>query len=155
LKHPCRHGAVRAVRVDAPDLVSTIRSHRSQRVAVTSPAPGTGQYGPFTDGGIKLVRTPLVPLDGLEFAYWWHLVGTHLCPIDAPGFAHTGQQMVVEETSVLHSRDGRVDHVRLFSDTTHLARPLLAAPPSGSPLERVIALSQRARVRLRRRTRGR
>jgi hypothetical protein len=92
-----------------------------------------------------------VALDGFEFAYWWHL-GTHLCPIDAPGFAPTRQQTVVEGTSALHSRDGRVDHLRPLFDTTHVARQL-AAPPSGRTLERVIAMSQRLRVRLRRRGR--
>jgi hypothetical protein len=33
----------------------------------------------------------------------------------------TGQQTVVEETSALHSPDGRIDHVRPLFDTTHVA----------------------------------
>ena len=113
------------------------------------------QYAPFPDGRIDMIGAPFVSLDEPELSYRWRFVGIHLRPIDPPGFAPTGQQVVVEGTSVLHFRDGQVDHVRLFFDTTDVARQLLAAPPAGSPLERVIALSQRARVRLRRRSRGR
>jgi len=113
------------------------------------------QYEPFPDGRIEMVGAPFVSLDEPELAYRWRFVGTHLRPIDPPGFAPTGQQVVVEGVSLLHFRDGQVDHVRLFFDTTDVARQLLAAPPSGSPLERVIALSQRVRVRLRRRARAR
>ena len=113
------------------------------------------QYEPFPDGRIEMVGAPFASLDGQELAYRWRFAGIHLRPIDPPGFAPTGQQVVVEGTSVLHFRDGQVDHVRLFFDTTDVARQLLAAPPAGSPLERVIALAQRARVRLRRRSEGR
>ena len=109
------------------------------------------QYEPFPDGRIEMVGAPFVSLDGSELAYRWRFVGTHLRRIDPPGLAPTGHQLVVEGTSVLHFRDGQVDHVRLFFDTTDIARQLLAAPPAGSPFERVIALSQRVRVRLRRR----
>ena len=113
------------------------------------------QYEPFPDGRIGMVGTPFVSLDRPELAYRWRFVGTHLLRIDPPGFAPTGQRVVVEGTSVLHFREGQVDHVRLFFDTTDVARQLLAAPPAGSPLEHVIALSQRVRVRLRRRPRRR
>ena len=109
------------------------------------------QYEPFPDGRIEMVGAPLVSVDAPELAYRWRFVGTHLRPIDPPGFAPTGLPLMIEGTSVLHFQDGRVDHVRLFFDTTDVARQLLAAPPAGSPLERVIALSQRVRVRLRRR----
>lgn len=109
------------------------------------------QYEPFPDGRIHMVGAPFVSLDEPELAYRWRFVGTHLRPINPPGFAPTAQQVMVEGTSVLHFRDGRVDHLQLFFDTTDVARQLLAAPPAGSPLERVMALSQRVRVRLRRR----
>lgn len=125
-----------------------------------SPAPARGvedallraqaQYQPFPDGRVDMVGAPFVSLDEPELAYRWHFVGTHLRPIDPPGFAPTGQQVTVEGTSVLHFRDGQVDRLQLFFDATDVARQVLAAPPAGSPLERVVALSQRVRVRLRR-----
>lgn len=111
------------------------------------------QYEPFPDGRIDMVGAPFVSLDAPELAYRWRFVGTHLRPIDPPGFAPTGQRVVVEGASVLHFEDGRVDHARLFFDTTDVARQLLAAPPAGSPLESVMALTQRVRVRLRGRSR--
>ncbi len=109
------------------------------------------QYEPFPDGRVEMVGAPFVPLDEPELSYRWRFVGTHLRRIDPPGFAPTGRQVVVEGMSVLHFLHGQVDRVRLFFDTTDVARQLLAAPPAGSPLERVIVLSQRLRVRLRRR----
>lgn len=112
------------------------------------------QYEPFPDGRIDMVATPSISLDEPELAYQWRFVGTHLRPINPPGFAPTQQPVVVEGTSVLHFRDGQVDHARLFFDTTDVARQLLAAPPVGSPLERVMAWSQRVRVRLRRHSGG-
>lgn len=109
------------------------------------------QYEPFPDGRIDMVGAPFVSLDQPELSYRWRFVGTHLGRVDPPGFAPTGEQVVVEGASVLHFRDGLVDQVRLFFDTTDIARQLLAAPAAGSPIERVMALAQRIRVRLRRR----
>lgn len=107
------------------------------------------QYEPFPDGRIDIVGAPFVSLDEPELSYQWRFAGTHLHPIHPPGFAPTGRQVVVEGASVLHFRDGQVDRVRLFFDTTDVARQLLAAPPPGSPLEQVMVLAQRLRVRLR------
>lgn len=107
------------------------------------------QYEPFPDGRIDMIGAPFVSLDAPELAYHWRFIGTHLRPIDPPGFAPSNQQVVVDGASVLHFTDGQVDQVQLFFDTTDVARKILAAPPAGSPLESVMALSQRVRVRLR------
>ena len=113
------------------------------------------QYEPFPDGAIELVAGPFAALDGPELAYRWRFTGTHLRPVDPPGFAPTGRRVEVDGVSVLRFLDGRVVAVELFFDSTAVARQLLAAPPAGSPLESVIALGQRVRVRIARATTNR
>jgi hypothetical protein len=108
------------------------------------------QYAPFPDGLVTMVGAPFVSLDEPELAYHWRFRGTHLHRVDPPGFAPTGQPVVVEGTSVLRFSGARVITDTLFFDTTEVARQLLAAPPAGSPVERLIAGGQRARVALRR-----
>jgi predicted ester cyclase len=111
------------------------------------------QYAPFPDGRTEMVGAPFVWLEEPELAYRWRFTGTHLRPVDPPGFAPTGQKVEVCGTSVLQFRDQQIAAVSLFFDTTEVARQVLAAPPAGSRLERVIAGAQRARVRWRRLTR--
>lgn len=108
------------------------------------------QYAPFPDGAIAMVGDPFVALDEPELAYRWRFTGTHRRRIDPPGFAATGLPVTLDGTSVLRFVDGLVASVTLSFDTTTVARQLLAAPPAGSPLERGIALAQRARVAARR-----
>lgn len=109
------------------------------------------QYAPFPDGRVEMLGDPFVSLDEPELAYRWRFVGTHLHPIDPPGFAPTGQPVRVDGASVLRFREGLVVRAQLYFDSTEVARQILAAPPAGSPLEGLIARSQRLRVRLRRR----
>jgi predicted ester cyclase len=111
------------------------------------------QYEPFPDGRVEMVGEPFVSVDEPALAYQWRFSGTHLRRIDPPGFAPTGRAVSVAGTSVLRFRDQQVVDVQLFFDTTDVARQLLAAPPAGSPIERVIALAQRVRARASRRAR--
>ncbi len=67
----------------------------------------------------------------------------------------TGQRVEIEGVSVLRFRDQLVVEVRLFFDATDAARQLLAAPPVGSPIERVVVLAQRTRARSSRRSQER
>jgi ketosteroid isomerase-like protein len=108
------------------------------------------QYEPFPDGEVVLLGAPFVSVAEPELTYRWRFRGTHLRPIDPPGFAPTDQVVEVEGTSVLRFRAGQVVDVRMFFDATEVARQILAAPPAGSRLEPVIAASQRLRVRARR-----
>ena len=112
-----------------------------------------GQYEPFPDGRAEIVGEPFVSVEEPALAYQWRFTGTHLHRIDPPGFAPTGRVVSVAGTSVLRFRDRQVADVRLFFDTTDVARQLLAAPPAGSPAERVIAIAQRIRARSSRRSR--
>jgi predicted ester cyclase len=112
-----------------------------------------GQYEPFPDGRAEMIGAPFVSVEEPALAYQWRFTGTHLRRIDPPGFAPTGRRVSVVGTSVLRFRDHLVVDAALFFDTTDVARQLLAAPPAGSPIERVIALVQRIRARLSRRVR--
>lgn len=107
------------------------------------------QYAPFPDGVVALVGAPFVATTGSELAYRWRFTGTHERPVVPPGFAPTGLRVTVEGTSVLRLADGLVIADTLYFDATDVARQLLAAPPAGSPLERVIAVTQRVRVAIR------
>ncbi len=109
------------------------------------------QYEPFPDGRAEMVGEPFVAVDEPALAYQWRFTGTHLHRIDPPGFAPTGRVVSVPGTSVLRFRDQQVADVRLFFDTTDVARQVLAAPAQGSALERVIPVVQRLRARARRR----
>lgn len=112
------------------------------------------QYAPFPDGRTDIVGDPFTAVDRPELAYRWRFTGTHLRPIDPPGFAPTGERVRIEGASVLRFRDGKVVAATLFFDTTEVARQVLAAPPRGSRLERAAAVAQRGRVRLRQLSRG-
>jgi predicted ester cyclase len=105
------------------------------------------QYEPFPDGVVTMIGDPFVALDQPELAYRWRFTGTHLRAVKSPGFAPSGRSVEVDGCSVLRFRHGHVVAVDLFFDTTSVARQLLAAPLAGSPMESVIALSQRLRVR--------
>ena len=111
-----------------------------------------GQYEPFPDGRAEMVGEPFVSVEEPALAYQWRFTGTHLRSIDPPGFAPTGRMVSVSGTSVLRFRDHQVADVHLFFDTTDVARQLLAAPPAGSRIERVVAIAQRVRARSSRRS---
>ena len=113
-----------------------------------------GQYEPFPDGRLEMLGDPFLALEEPVLAYRWRFTGTHLHPIDPPGFAPTGRRVQVEGMSALRFRDQRVVDVRLFFDSSDVARQLLAAPPAGSPLEKGIAFAQRLRARRSRRARA-
>lgn len=114
-------------------------------------ARARAQYAPFPDGRIETIGSAFVSLDEPELSYRWRFVGTHLRPVRPPGFAATGRRVAIEGTSVLRFRDHLVVDVRVFFDATDAARQMLAAPRAGSPLERVVVLSQRLRAKTRRR----
>ncbi len=128
------------------------------------PAPARGraealartqeQYAPFPDGHIAVVGEPFAALEAAELAYRWRFTGTHLKPIVPPGFAATQAQVAIDGMSVLRFEDHQVIEVTLFFDTTEVARQVLAAPPAGSPIERIVVLAQRLRARRRRRRRS-
>jgi hypothetical protein len=105
-----------------------------------------GQYAPFPDGVVEMIGDPFVSLGEPELTYRWRFTGTHLEPIDPPGFAPTGVRVEVDGASVLRFEGGLVREATLLFDATEVARQILAAPSAGSPLERGIVIGQRLRA---------
>lgn len=132
-------------------------------VDVMSPEPVVGataalarvkaQYAPFDAGVIHPLTGPLVSADSPDFAYHWRFTGRHTRPVDPPGFAPTHADVDFEGVSVLSLAGGRAVAVRLFFDTTEVARQLGAAPPAGGLVERATVLAQRLHAPLMRRRR--
>jgi hypothetical protein len=113
-----------------------------------------GQCAPFPDAQVEMLGDPFVSLGEPELACRWRFTGTHLEPIDPPGFAPSGLRVESEGESVLRFEGTLVREATLFVDATGIARQVLAAPPMGSPLERGIVISQRLRAAIhRKRTR--
>ena len=111
------------------------------------------QYEPFPDGHVAMIGDPFTALVEPELSYRWRFSGTHLRPVDPPGFAPTGRRVEVEGASVLRFHAGKVIAATLFFDTTDVARQLLAAPAAGSRAEQLVAATQRLRTRVDRLTR--
>ena len=113
-------------------------------------ARAKAQYAPFPDGRVDVVGVPFATADRSALGYRWRFVGTHERPIQPPGFAPTGVRLCLEGMSYLHVERGRVRSVRLYFDTTEVARQIGAAPPRGGRLERLAVTAQRLRARRRR-----
>lgn len=111
------------------------------------------QYAPFDAGAVHTLKGPLVSAESPDFAYYWRFTGKHTRPVDPPGFAPTNVDLDFQGVSVLTVVDDRAIEVRLFFDTTDVARQLGAAPPAGGLVERGTVLAQRLRAPLLRRRR--
>ncbi len=80
----------------------------------------------------------------------WRMTGTHLGPIDPPGYAPTGRHIDVEGVDVYTFRGDRVAHYRACYDNAEVARQLGLLPARGSRTEKLLARAQRLTLRLRR-----
>jgi predicted ester cyclase len=78
---------------------------------------------------------------GDTVAVRWHAEGTHRGELE--GFAPTGVRVTVTGISIDHWRDGKVVESWTEWDNLGLARQLGAAPPEGSPVEKVGVAVQR------------
>ena len=79
----------------------------------------------------------------------WRITGTHVGPVDPPGYAPTGRRIDVEGVDVYTFRGERVAHYRACYDNLAIARQLGILPAPGSRGERLLAAAQRLRARLR------
>lgn len=95
-----------------------------------------------------------ISLDGRRSAVSWRLTGTHLGPLDPPGFAPTGQRIDVVGSEVFEYRDGRIAAATVRWDMADVARQIGAAPPLGSRGERMAVRLQRLTARRMRRSAG-
>ena len=81
----------------------------------------------------------------------WRMLGTHTGPIDPPGFAPTGRELVIDGVDHWWFRDGLVCRYRADYDSMGVSRQLGLMPERGSRTERALARLQRIGGRLRRR----
>ncbi len=93
-------------------------------------------------------------LDRLRTAVSWRLTGTHLGPLDPPGFAPTGQRIEVVGSEVFRYRGGQISHATVRWDMADVARQIGAAPALGSPGERLVVRLQRLTARRLRKAAG-
>ena len=99
----------------------------------------------------ELVDGPYVGAVEGRYAVRVRTTGTMTGPMDPPGFAPTGREVVVEFAGFYELRDLQVCRARLLTDTHAIAVQVGAAPPSGSRGEKLGVAMQRIGVRLRRR----
>jgi len=78
---------------------------------------------------------------GDSVALRWHAEGTHRGELE--GLAPTGVRVTVTGISIDHWRDGKVVETWTEWDNLGMARQLGAAPPEGSPVEKVGIAVQR------------
>jgi predicted ester cyclase len=78
---------------------------------------------------------------GDTVALRWHAEGTHRGELE--GLAPTGVRATVTGMSIDHWRDGKLVETWTEWDNLGLARQLGAAPPAGSPVEKVGVAVQR------------
>jgi steroid delta-isomerase-like uncharacterized protein len=100
----------------------------------------------------KLIDEVCLSTDGKKAAVFLRFSGTMGGALDPPGFAPTGTHGDVVIADFWAFRDGKLCHLRAFTDVNDLARQIGASPSPGSRGERVAVLLQRATARrLRRR----
>jgi steroid delta-isomerase-like uncharacterized protein len=107
----------------------------------------------FPDLRFETVDGPYVAAGEARAAFFWVGRGTHVGPIEPPGFAATGKEVELRGADFHHYRDGRVFRLRVVHDMMDLGRQLGTLPQPGSPVEKAGAAAQRLAVRARERLR--
>jgi len=105
----------------------------------------------FPDLEFEEPEAPYLSSDAPRVIARWRMRGTHLGPIDPPGFAPTGQRIDVEGVDLWEFRDGLICRYRAVYDLNDMARQIGVAPQPGSRMERAGVLMQRLTARLARR----
>ena len=126
----------------APDAVDHDPSLPSRLQAVRGPELLKGMVrmyrGAFPD--VRLTVDEVI--DGGDSAVLrWHAEGTHQGELE--GLAPTGVRASVAGITIDHWRDGKIVETWTHWDNLGLARQLGAAPPEGSPVEKVGVAVQR------------
>jgi len=88
-----------------------------------------------------------VSLDRRKVAVSWKLTGTHLGPLDPPGFAPTGARIEAVGFEQFEFRGGLISRALVRWDMGDIARQIGAAPEPGSRGERVAVGLQRLTAR--------
>lgn len=126
----------------APDAVSHDPSMPARLRALRGPELQRQLVGVYRSAfpDVRMVVDEVIE-SGERVALRWHAEGTHQGELE--GLAPTGKHVTVTGISVDHWRDGKVVEAWVEWDNLGLARQLGAAPPEGSPVEKVGIAVQR------------
>lgn len=106
----------------------------------------------FPDFRFELVQGPYLSEDGRGAAARVRVSGTMNGPLDPPGFAPTRTRMSTEYGGFYELDGDRISRGRIILNMNDSASQLGAAPPAGSPGERLVVWMQRLQAsRMRRR----
>jgi steroid delta-isomerase-like uncharacterized protein len=94
-----------------------------------------------TDGPFLDPREP-------KAAFYWRGYATHRGPVDPPGLAATGKQIVFEGGDFHEYRDGKLVRLRIVFDMARVMRQLGALPDPGTREERLVVGLTNLRGRL-------
>jgi steroid delta-isomerase-like uncharacterized protein len=129
------------------------------------PAPAVGRaavrafmqltWRALPDVGFEAFGEPMLDPNAPRVAWAWRMTGTHLGPLDPPGFAPTGQRIEVVGMDLWVFRDGLIADYTAFYDATAIARQIGAMPPPGSRREAMVVRLQRLQARALRARAGR
>lgn len=93
------------------------------------------------------IRSPLcVSADQNHCAVLWKITGTNSGPLDPPGFAPTGRQVVFEGVDLFQFRDGKICRIETVFNPLPAAEQVFSLrllPRPGSVREKVLVLVQR------------
>lgn len=91
---------------------------------------------------------PVLAADGRLALVPWRMTGTHLGPIDPPGFGPTGKKLDLLVIDAWQFRSGLIWRSQATWDLTEMLLQLGLMPPRGSAAERAMARAQRFRSKL-------
>ncbi|MBF6170826.1 ester cyclase [Nocardia blacklockiae] len=104
----------------------------------------------FPDVSYDLVFEPTVTADARAAIVPWRMTGTHLGPIDPPGFAATGKKFDLMVVDIWQFRDALIWRSKATWDLNELLLQLELLPKRNGFAERFLARMQRTGARLRR-----
>ncbi|MFX0575233.1 ester cyclase [Nocardia nepalensis] len=120
------------------------------------PALGRAGVGEFVNDTVRSFPDvaytnpfpPLIAADGRVAVVPWRMAGTHLGPIDPPGFAATGKKIDLLVIDIWQFRSGLIWRSQATWNLNEMLLQLGLMPPRGSTAERAMARAQRVRSRL-------
>lgn len=128
------------------------------------PAPAVGRpavrafmelsWRALPDVRFEEIEEPMLDPEAPRVAVQWRMTGTHLGPLEPPGFAPTGKRIEVVGMDLWIFREGLIADYRAFYDVTAIARQIGAVPEPGSRGERLVVALQRLQARALRRRAG-
>jgi steroid delta-isomerase-like uncharacterized protein len=122
--------------------------------AMPAPAAGADAVRRFIETVLRAfpdfhvaIRPPIcVALDGSRCALPWRITGTHVAPLDPPGWAPTNRRAEFDGVDLLEFRGGKVCRITTLFNPVEPASQLLGLtqrPAPGSMQERLVVGLQR------------